>query len=1069
MTPYVAAPHLQGLTEFQMRSVDHVFDQFYSYGAQRFLVADETGLGKTRVAQGVIARAIEHLQHVGDIDRIDIVYVCSNADLAQQNIKRLNVTGQPELPFSSRLTMLAAHSSRLNQNKVDDSKPVNLVSFTPGTSFDDGNRLGMAPERAMLLLCLEAAGLQFDGWTWKAALRLFQGGVRKLDTFERRVGELRAELSKDGIDPRIVKSFHKGIRAGGSKGLLAEFERIVAGVGRKDHVPEELRESNLQLVRSLRRELARASVETLEPDLIILDEFQRFRHLLDDSDPETNPAGELAHHLFNYEAAKVLLLSATPYKPFTYAEEREDNHAKDLFATLGFLAKGRHDVSVEQIRAGLKEYREVVTAGAPAGEVITRLRGELMKLMSRAERPVLPEGSMVREVVTTAERVTADDLVGYRRLEDVAWSVAHDGDRGLVTPEYWKSAPYFINFCDGYKLGSRIDQTILTADFAATLAATQRIEAGAITRFRELDAGNARLRQLSDATVGAGWWQLLWVPPSLQYFEPSGPYAEPGAQNMTKRLVFSSWTATPSAVASVLSYEAERRAAAGTNYAEYTPDGRKGLTGRLGYSLRGDRPAEMSTLLLHWPMPELAAAADPLALVAANSGAPLGRDHIRERVEPVVRRLLRGDVAGGTDEADGDLRESYWRVVFSRPGNWPEPTYDGKPVSDQELAFDLIGASIGEVESEDTKPVNAAGLTRHVALARTALDAGPVGPDDETTAILTQVALFSPANIAYRAVARLVVAEGGVDGWTRFRAAAYLADAIRNYFSNRLDAIKVVEQAALAGAAPYWRQVLAYCAAGNLEAVLDEYLHHVAAESQGKPMNADRLCAIVEEASKAIGLRGVTYQAKDPVNPGQNLKFSPRFALRYGGRKTDAEDVRQPEVRRSFNSPFWPMVLASTSVGQEGIDFHWWCHAVFHWNTPPNPVDFEQREGRVDRYRGHAIRKNIAARHGRTVLTQFDGRNPWDRLYSSADEYRREYGDFTPGWVYPGDAKIERHVAPLLLSSDGARYQRIKQDVALYRLTFGQPRQEDMLELLRRRGIQADPEMLQNLRINLAP
>jgi len=100
-----------------------------------------------------------------------------------------------------------------------------------------------------------------------------------------------------------------------------------------------------------------------------------------------------------------------------------------------------------------------------------------------------------------------------------------------------------------------------------------------------------------------------------------------------------------------------------------------------------------------------------------------------------------------------------------------------------------------------------------------------------------------------------------------------------------------VEQTALAGAAPYWRQVLAYCAAGNLEAVFDEYLHHVAAESQGKPMDADRLWAIVEEASKAIGLRGVTYQAKDPVNPKQNLKFSPRFALRYGGRKTDAEDV----------------------------------------------------------------------------------------------------------------------------------------------------------------------------------
>ena len=65
-------------------------------------------------------------------------------------------------------------------------------------------------------------------------------------------------------------------------------------------------------------------------------------------------------------------------------------------------------------------------------------------------------------------------------------------------------------------------------------------------------------------------------------------------------------------------------------------------------------------------------------------------------------------------------------------------------------------------------------------------------------------------------------------------------------------------------------------------------------------------------------------------------------------------------MRTAFNSPFWPFVLATTSVGQEGLDFHQYCHAVVHWNLPANPVDLEQREGRVHRYKGHAIRKNIA-------------------------------------------------------------------------------------------------------------
>ena len=76
-----------------------------------------------------------------------------------------------------------------------------------------------------------------------------------------------------------------------------------------------------------------------------------------------------------------------------------------------------------------------------------------------------------------------------------------------------------------------------------------------------------------------------------------------------------------------------------------------------------------------------------------------------------------------------------------------------------------------------------------------------------------------------------------------------------------------------------------------------------------------------------------------------------RFAMRFGDQ--DAEDSAEPtradQVRSAFNSPFWPFVLATTSVGQEGLDFHSYCHAVVHWNLPSNPVDLEQREGRVHR------------------------------------------------------------------------------------------------------------------------
>ena len=95
------------------------------------------------------------------------------------------------------------------------------------------------------------------------------------------------------------------------------------------------------------------------------------------------------------------------------------------------------------------------------------------------------------------------------------------------------------------------------------------------------------------------------------------------------------------------------------------------------------------------------------------------------------------------------------------------------------------------------------------------------------------------------------------------------------------------------------------------------------------------------------------------------------FALRFGDDRTETDQTlkRGAAVRTSFNSPFRPFVLATTSVGQEGLDFHVYCHAVMHWNLPRNPVDLEQREGRVHRYKNHAVRHNLASAHRAAALT----------------------------------------------------------------------------------------------------
>lgn len=1032
---------------FQRSTVNHVADQFYGErNASRFLVADETGLGKSLVARGVIARAVDQLQGNPEVDRIDIVYVCSNTDLARQNIRRLLVPGADAVPIASRLTLLGAHSSRLWGTGSGPGKPVNIISFTPGTSFEMGDSTGTAEERALLYFALQN-WCNFQGDRDTAARRLLQVGVTKLESFNQVISWLEARVGSGGIDPAVLEEFHAG---SARAGLLRKFDDLVSETLPTAELDEEQRYRRRHLIGQLRHVLAEAGVETLQPDLIILDEFQRFRMLLD----QGNPAGELAHFLFEYPNAKVLLLSATPYKPFTYAEERDEDHARDFMQTLGFLANGSSDVSAGDIRELLQRYRSAVVAGSGAGPLARRLRRDLLKVMTRAERPAIGENTHRELVVTDAKAVEAADLAGYVALKHVSSAVGQLRDRDLINPEYWKSAPYFVNFCDGYQLGRRLGEA--TPAPTQALARTQHISRGGLEAFQKLDAGNARMRALVGSTLDKGWWKLLWIPPSLPYITPGGPYASTDIAGMTKRLVFSSWSATPPSVASILSYEAERRAAAGSNYTSNTPEGRRRIARSLQYQLRDGHPARMSTMLLFWPFPRFAEIGDPLRLVANNAGVPLAEGVAFQTVRAeLAKRLGEKDSLDDAGlDVDSGMRSGPWRTAFSSREAWASGITDSQ----------VIAAIVGRHEDDDEeKQRDSAGLRAHLDLARELQQARRSRPDRRTLNVLADIALNSPGSVAYRALSRLLKRDlrGSAD---HVAAAMILANGLRSLF-NRPHVIKLVEQ--VTDQAPYWRRVLQYSAWGNLQAVLDEFLHHLRADQFGGALDADALRELATSAAQAINLRTTTYRAIDVEDVQSTIPFTAHFALRYGGRKQLAEDARQPEVRRSFNSPFWPFVLASTSVGQEGIDFHWWCHSVFHWNTPPNPVDFEQREGRVDRYRGHAIRKNVAQRHGRAVL-QDPGRDPWETAWRLAQDFRDEFGDFTPSWVYPGDAKIQRHVAPFAFSSDLARYERVKRDVALYRLTFGQPRQEDMLELLRERGLDG-ADGLEEIRIRLTP
>lgn len=273
--------------------------------------------------------------------------------------------------------------------------------------------------------------------------------------------------------------------------------------------------------------------------------------------------------------------------------------------------------------------------------------------------------------------------------------------------------------------------------------------------------------------------------------------------------------------------------------------------------------------------------------------------------------------------------------------------------------------------------------------------------------------------------------------------------------------------------------VLGYGLAGNLQAVIDEYVH-VLREWVGI---LDRDTTVIgrelgEAIHDAMSVRAANYRIEEIKVEGgriqaESKKLRARFALRFGAQSPDegGDLQRAQQVRYAFNSPFWPFVLATTSVGQEGLDFHLYCHAVVHWNLPANPVDLEQREGRVHRYKGHAIRKNVASTH-REAAFRTRGRDPWDALFAEAKRSRdRRWGDLVPYWVYPteGGARIERYVPALPLSREVEKLERLKRSLAVYRLVFGQPRQDDLAAYLAALPERDRQRIGDELRVDLTP
>jgi hypothetical protein len=975
-------------------------------GRRRFLVADEVGLGKTVVARDVIAAMA-----AGRPRQLVVYYVASGAAVASQNKRRL-VGFLPE-GARTKATHTPDRLSLIGSSVLPET-PVVVYALTPETSFPGVKaRLtgGRANERGFLgqllyrsypalLAKLPAGFLQLEarsGWSWA-----------------QEQAKARLAAAPPGFIARFREALHLEFAEVAAAGPARQFSRRLSELA----LPAPRR-----FIGRLRRALCLACLIDRPPDLVILDEFQRYRHLITSEGAED----PLMRQLLKGSGAPpaLLLLSATPYKLFAsrWEEARGGLAHREFFDLLDFLAGEAARTEAEALFRSFGDSLRLLAALSPEAREQTeavvgearalrdRLQALVAPVVARTERDAFATASEVLEPAVTplTSELRQEDVVAYRHLLRGV-----EPRRRADALAYWSSVPLAAQALGQRYVLSR-DRVFKPMRGLTSLTKDRR------DRFARTTWPDAKLRALA-AAVAPEQLALPWIAPSAPWWPLDGAWARQNAD--AKLLMFSRFRVTPPAVASLLSFGAEAR----------WIDPRGGYD--KAYARRRLKLSDVPNPVMaaFHPAPWLIRHVDPL--------------HAPDRSRGALRRHLRAQMTAG-------LKALGIRVDRTTAERRRRRRPIGRLIPALEQAAGLAQASAdawAEVTGHDRQAVAA------IAAWRGAPPLVTVSPRELED--LVTYALCAPGVLLGRALLRH--APDALDP-TPFRALVRTSwQGLRAYLDNP------VLLSAMGGESAV-EAILQATLDGGFESMLDEHLWMRAKLHEGSIALLDDLretLTLITGAFsyQALGREGrirLRCHAAMPFGDAEtNTAPTPRVAP-AASLEDDSRPVRPDEVRRSFNSPFWPHVLATTSVGQEGLDFHPWCSRVLHWDLPSNPLDLEQREGRIQRFAGLSIRRRLGALLGAGSLDAKPGEpaSPWSRLEAAAEARYADAAGLQPWWILPG-AQVQRHVFERPFGRDAIRFRTLRAQRFLYRLALGQPNQEDLLEMLAR----SDPEMIARLR-----
>lgn len=1059
---------MDGLKDFQRATVERI-DYLYRQGQRRVLVSDEVGLGKTLIARGTVAKLAKLRREEGD-SLFKVVYICSNAAIADQNLRKLRVTSEArtESASSSRLSMQHLNIFKQENDAELLDRYIQLIPLTPDTSFRMTSGAGTKEERALMFAILkrlpelqtyipelEVAMMDYATSGWNSWCRNYyeQEAVDCNNKsngryFAYMLEHLQNELSliwRDGMTYMV--------------GIQELCERI------RDNNGYRVAENSI--IGQLRVIFAKISLSKLEPDLVIMDEFQRFKYLLN-SDPESE-TGMLANRFFHADDVRMLLLSATPYKMYSTPEEideaRIDEHYTEFLSVMNFLNEDASDE--EKFLTVWRNYsvklKELTIGDTSILSAKEAAEDALYQTVCRTERISAEENADIIDDsdVHVPLDVMEQDIRSYVQAQELLDQI---GASYHVPVDYIKSTPYLMSFMRDYQLKRNVEQYFKKNpdEIKKIKKDTFWLNRSSIDRYEKIPSNNARLERVMNSVLQRGVEKLLWMPPSRPYYEFQGVYKD--SEFMSKTLIFSSWEMVPRMLASMISYEAERRTVGklAKDYQDrdvhYFYSGEKRYpSARMNFSVSNGTPNGMYLFCLIYPSRFLTECYDPISCM--NDGLSI-RDiqkTTRQRIEEQLQQYE------GTSRGNVDRRWYYIAPLL----------LDGAKYAYQWLES---GEKLADYD-DDEKANRSKGFRTHL---ETLLElfyethrekCSNLGrkPDDLVD-VLADMAIAAPAICINRTYRNYLVKDEDYE--------SYMPSQLARVFINRMNTAESTAVVELACGRKsddaHWMNLLTYCRQGNLQAVFDEYAHLI---SSGIDHDDVLIRQIHRQMLEAMDIRTTQYNI-DTFNSFQKrttgtkerpTNIRTHFAVAFtkgDGKEKDTD--RKKTIRDAFNSPFRPFVLATTSIGQEGLDFHNYCRKIVHWNLPSNPIDLEQREGRINRFECLAIRQNVAMRYGHVRFSK----DIWDEMFKEAAQKEKVDGssDLIPYWGLRETAdmvKIERIVPMYPFSRDGLAYERLIKILSVYRLTLGQARQEELLEYLFKNC--DDPEQLRSLFINLSP